>query len=59
MLPVHKQGGEVHRYTGVEHVLAADTVNRRFDGVAVDQANRIIYTFEFIRTSDREHGHVK
>jgi hypothetical protein len=27
--------------------------------VAVDQTNRVIYTFEFKRTSDREHGYVQ
>ena len=25
----------------------------------MDQTNRIIYTFEFKRTSDREHGYVQ
>ena len=33
--------------------------DRRFDGVAVDQAKLVIYTFEFKRTSDREHGFVQ
>ena len=33
--------------------------NRRFDGVAVDQTNQVIYTFEFKRTSDREHGYLQ
>ena len=33
--------------------------NRRFDGVAVDRAKRVICTFEFKRTSDREHGYVQ
>ena len=27
--------------------------------VAVDQAKLVIYTFEFKRTSDREHGYVQ
>ena len=59
MLPVHGQRGELHRYTGVQDVLAADTVKSKvFDGVAVDQTNQVIYTFEFKRTSDREHGYV-
>ena len=29
---------------------------RRFDGVAVDQTNQVIYTYEFKTTTDREHG---
>ena len=33
--------------------------NRRFDGVAVDQTNQIMYTFEFKRTLDWEHGYVQ
>ena len=33
--------------------------NRRFDGVAVEQTNWVIYTFEFKRTSDREHGYIQ
>ena len=33
--------------------------NRRFDGVAVDRAKRVICTFEFKRTLDREHGYVQ
>ena len=32
--------------------------NRRFE-VAVDQADRVIYTFELKRTSDREYGYVQ
>ena len=33
--------------------------DRRFDGVAVNRAKKVIYTFEFKRTSDREHGYVQ
>ena len=33
--------------------------NRRFDGVAVDQTLRFMYTFESKRTPDREHGYVQ
>ena len=33
--------------------------DRRFDGVAVNRTKKVIYTFEFKRTSDREHGYVQ
>jgi hypothetical protein len=58
MLPVHEQRGKMLKYTGAQEGGQQILGNRRFDGVAVNQAKRVMYTFEFKRTLDREHGYV-
>ena len=59
MLPVH---GQEQNCTGTQEckVLgSANTWKSKVRRVAVDQTNRVMHTFEFKRTPDREHGYVQ
>ena len=60
MLPVHGQGGQLHRYTGVQALLASEYLE--IEGSMErpwTRQNWVVHTFEFKRTSDREHGYVQ
>ena len=54
MLSVHREGREMHGYTGVAR--CAGNGYKELKGL---MTNQIIYIFEFKRTSDREHGYVQ
>ena len=59
MLPMQGQRGKGTDALECKRCWQQTLGDRRFDGVAVNRAKQVIYTFEFKRTSDREHGYVQ